>query len=143
MANEFTVTFEGSLDSFNPNFKLHNATDAEIGTVAFSGQTAQFPITWDRIGDMKDNDPNDYTKPFLAGTKGEDEEIVYMYFYNFKPGVTLYFNGGDLDFTGDPSSAVPVSAIEGTKVLVMLTNGFPLTGEFKVNQGKMEAVINI
>ena len=143
MANEFIASFEGPLDSFNPNFKLHNGSDQEIGTVAFSGKTAQFPITWDRIGEMKDSNVGDPTKPFLAGTRGEDEEIVYMYFYGFKPGETLYFSGGDLDFTGDPSSVVPVGAIEGTKVLILLANGYPYTGEFKVDQRRMQAVISI
>lgn len=56
---------------------------------------------------------------------------------------SLYFSGGDLDFTADPSSVVPVGAIEGTKVLILLANGYPYTGEFKVDQGRMQAIISI
>lgn len=143
MAGTFTATFEGPLDSYNPNFTLRNDLGAEVSTVAFSGKTAAFPITWDRIGDMKDNNVGDPTKPFLAGTRGEDEEIIYMYFYGFKSGTTLSFSNGDLDYTGDPSSVVPVSAIAGTRVLVFLNNGQPFTGEFKAVNGKMQAIIEM
>ena len=71
-----------------------------------------------------------------------------MYFRNFKSGDKVNFNkggyyggSGDFDFTGEPSSIVPVSAIEGARVLVMLEDGYSATGEFKVIDGKMQAVV--
>lgn len=134
MANEFTITF-GPANSFSPNFTLHNGFDVSIASVSFSGKTAQFPITWDRIGDMAASDVT------LAGTRGEDEEIVHMYFYNFQPGKTVTFENGDLDFTGDPQSVVPCRDIVGTRVFVMQEGGYPYTGEVKLIDGQVKAVV--
>ena len=48
---------------------------------------------------------------------------------------------GDPDFTGNGQSAVLVSALEGARVYVEVDNYYPMTGEFKVNQGRMEDVV--
>jgi hypothetical protein len=135
MAEEVVATFKGPLNSFSINLTVKNDSKSDIRMFGISGRTAKFPVTWDNFGAFAG-------PATLTSTVGLDTEVVVQRFSNFNPNETVDFNGIDPDFTGDLSSGVRVLDIEGSRAVVIFSDGESGFGEFEVNDnGELQAIL--
>jgi hypothetical protein len=135
MAEEVVATFPGPLDSFSINLTVDNASNSDVRALGISSRTAKFPITWDSFGASAG-------AATVIATDGLDTEVLMVRFANFGPGVQVSFNGIDPDFTNDTSSGVRVLDMEGSRAVVLFSDGTSGFGEFEpTDDGTLRVVI--
>lgn len=140
MSGDFTIYFEGSAESYARKCSFANETGTPAMFVGISGRTAQFPVTWDKFGQMEGaGDPD---TPFLVETYGEDTEVIQFYFAYFSSGKVVIFNAIDPDFTHDTNSGVQVGALAGSRVSVFFEDGYRGFGELEILNGRLLAIIS-